>query len=114
MGMGCAEGQSGDATVRCIMDLSNRPCLCSNLRLHARNEEMSGDLPVEMIHHCFESLATNALMTVHLLQSDEAGKEPCAGDLALAAARALGAALGQCAGVDPRRAGIAASSKGTI
>ena len=35
-------------------------------------------------------------------------------DLAVAAVRAYGAALAECARVDPRRAGKVASSKGTL
>merc|ERR1711933_97802 len=100
--MGCAEGRCNMAHVLCVMDLSNRPCLCSDLRFEALGEEMVGDLSVEMMCHCFESLVTSALMTVHLAPAPTvSGKEPCAGDLATAAARALGAALGQCAKVDP-------------
>lgn len=116
--MGCAEGECGRARVRCVMDLSNRPSFCSSLCLQAGGEEMVGDLSVEMIHHCFESFVLNALMTVHLEQlaggTVPGQNEPQAGDVALAAARALGSALRQCAAIDPRRAGATASSKGTL
>merc|ERR1719199_2452413 len=66
--MSWAESTCNDARVLCVMDLSNRPCLCSDLRLDARDEEMVGDLPVEMIVHVFESLVTSALMSVHFVQ----------------------------------------------
>lgn len=112
--MAFADVESGGARVRCVMDLSNRPSFHCDLRLSERGEEMVGDLSIEMIHHCFESLSLNGLMTVHLQQLDGEEQPPTARDLALAAARAFGSALRQCITIDPRRAGIAASSKGTI
>merc|ERR1711972_164896 len=112
--MGCAFGQDGEsAHVQCVMDLSNRPAFCSDLQLDALGEEMVGDLSVEMMYHCFESFVMNALMTVHVVQIETAN-QPSANHLALAAARALGAALKECISVDPRRAGATASSKGTL
>ncbi|CAJ1406317.1 unnamed protein product [Effrenium voratum] len=105
--MAWAEQRSGAAEVLCVMDLSNRPSFCSDLQL---DEEMAGDLPSEMVHHCFESFVTNALMTVHLVQVKPGGAK----DLALAAAKATGEALKQCIAIDPRRAGATASSKGTL
>lgn len=116
--MGCAEGVQGKARVLCVMDLSNRPHFCSDLRLDGQGEEMVGDASVEMIQHVFESLATSALTTVHLVQqapAPEAEEQPAsAGELAAAAALAMGAALRQCIAVDPRRAGVVSSSKGTL
>ncbi|CAE7608691.1 hisB [Symbiodinium natans] len=67
--MAWAEGAEGAAQVLCVMDLSNRPSFCSDLRLHAKDEEFVDDVSVEMIHHCFESFVMNGLMTVHLLQA---------------------------------------------
>jgi len=110
--MGCADGTYGSAKVLCVMDLSNRPSICSDLRLDAKGEEMVGDVSVEMIVHCFESLCTNGLMTVHFVQ-EQTGVEASASEAAMAAAQAFGLAL-KCMAVDPRRAGATASSKGTL
>lgn len=117
--MAFADGDSAGASVRCVMDLSNRPSFHCDVRFSEGGEEMVGDLSVEMVHHCFESLSLNGLMTVHLVQLEGSrrGPEdelPTAQDLALAAARAFGGALRRCIAIDPRRAGVAASSKGTI
>jgi len=111
--MAWAEGREGAAQVLCVMDLSNRPSFCSDLRLHARDEEFVDDVSAEMIHHCFESFVMNALMTVHLLQVPSA-EAISARHVALAAAQAMGAALKQCIALDPRRGGVTASSKGTL
>jgi len=113
--MGSASSSSGNAKVHCVLDLSNRPSFCSDLRLQDGDDSV-GDLPVEMIVHGFESLVMNSLTTAHFVQLGD-GSDPAdfsTKDVVIAAARALGAAFGQCATVDPRRAGIAASSKGTL
>eukprot|EP00933_Yihiella_yeosuensis_P054104 TRINITY_DN5245_c0_g2_i1.p1 TRINITY_DN5245_c0_g2~~TRINITY_DN5245_c0_g2_i1.p1 ORF type:complete len:471 (-),score=97.13 TRINITY_DN5245_c0_g2_i1:199-1575(-) len=114
--MGYASADYGAASILCVMDLSNRPCLISDLRLDACDEEMVGDLSVEMIQHCFESLVMNSLISVHFFQLEDKANEkaPGAKDVSLAAAKAFGLALKQCAAVDPRRAGATASSKGTL
>jgi len=112
--MAWAEAQHGEAKVLCVMDLSNRPGFCCDLRWHGRCEEMAEDVSVEMLHHCFESFVVNASMTVHLVQVLPSAAEASAMDLALAAAEAMGAALKKCVSIDPRRAGVTASSKGTL
>lgn len=112
--MGFSEADHESARVLCVMDLSNRPCLCSDLRLNDCDEEMVGDMSVEMIAHCFESLIMNALITVHLVHSDSSSKEQNARSIMLASARAIGSALKECIAIDPRRAGTTASSKGTL
>lgn len=112
--MGFAEGECGEARVRCVLDLSNRPSFTSDLRFGARDEERIGDISIEMVCHAFESLVMSALSTVHFEQLPHGSSDPSARDLATAAARALGAALGECASIDPRRAGVVSSSKGTL
>jgi len=112
--MGCATSSCGNATVKCVMDLSNRPSFCSDLRLSENHEDVVGDLPAEMIHHGFESLVMNSLITVHFAQTAAADGACTARDVTIAASRAFGTAFRQCASIDPRRAGAPASSKGTL
>lgn len=112
--MGCATAACGNANVKCVMDLSNRPSFCSDLRLQDTDEDIVGDLPAEMIYHGFESLVMNSLITVHFAQTVSGDGAFSAGDVTTAAARAFGSALRQCASIDPRRAGAPASSKGTL
>eukprot|EP00568_Trieres_chinensis_P018169 CAMPEP_0183319440 /NCGR_PEP_ID=MMETSP0160_2-20130417/63677_1 /TAXON_ID=2839 ORGANISM="Odontella Sinensis, Strain Grunow 1884" /NCGR_SAMPLE_ID=MMETSP0160_2 /ASSEMBLY_ACC=CAM_ASM_000250 /LENGTH=433 /DNA_ID=CAMNT_0025485921 /DNA_START=45 /DNA_END=1346 /DNA_ORIENTATION=+ len=112
--MWCAVGVVGDAEVEVTMDLSNRPCLTSDLSLstNANEEEyVEGDLTVEMLVHSLESLVENSRMTVHIVERKEGKKVK---ETAMAAAMAFGRALKMCSAVDPRRAGKTASSKGTL
>ena len=106
--MWCATAQKGEAIVEVTMDLSNRPCLTSNLSLSQC--EYMGDMTVEMLDHAIDSLVMNGQMTVHIVEK-ECGNIM---DLAMASAIAIGKALKLCAAVDPRRAGKTASSKGTL
>lgn len=106
--MWCATAQSGKAVVEVTMDLSNRPCLTSNLNLS--QSEYVGDMSVEMLDHTLDSLVMNGQMTVHIVENVSSNVM----DLAMASAIAFGRALRLCAAVDPRRAGKTASSKGTL
>lgn len=103
-------------TVEVIMDLSNRPCLTCNLNF--QQEEYIRGFSVEMLHHALESLVINSLMTVHIVDKGNLGKENQSGldgeNLIMATAKAFGQALKQFVAVDPRRAGTIASSKGTL
>mmetsp|Transcript_102241 Transcript_102241/g.288851 ORF Transcript_102241/g.288851 Transcript_102241/m.288851 type:complete len:468 (+) Transcript_102241:108-1511(+) len=125
--MAFADVTHGAARVRVVVDLSNRPHFECDLEL---DEEFVGGaasvkehddgtvagrlLSCEMLLHAFESLALEARATVHLEQLARGEGPGYTLELALAAARAYGAALGACATVDPRRAGKVASSKGTL
>jgi imidazoleglycerol-phosphate dehydratase len=106
--MWCAKAQQGDAVVEVTMDLSNRPCLTSNLSLSQC--EYVGDMSVEMLDHAIDSLVMNGQMTVHIVECSSGDIL----DLAMATAKAFGRALKLCSAVDPRRAGKTASSKGTL
>jgi imidazoleglycerol-phosphate dehydratase len=106
--MWCATAQSGEAVVEVTMDLSNRPCMTSNLSLSQC--EYVGDMSTEMLDHTLDSLVMNGQMTVHI--AEQASGDIM--DLAMATAIAFGRALRLCAAVDPRRAGKTASSKGTL
>lgn len=113
--MGWAEGSCGQAQARCVMDISNRPFFRNDQPFELFTCEKIDDVSVEMIQHFFESLVSSALMTVHICHqpsSDRAEASPR--DYVVAAVRSLGAALAQCAAVDPRRAGVVSSSKGTL
>lgn len=106
--MWCATAKHGDAIVEVTMDLSNRPCLTSNLSLE--QSEYAGDVSVEMLDHALDSLVMNGQMTVHIVEQATGDVL----DLAMATAIAFGRALRLCCAVDPRRAGKTASSKGTL
>ena len=132
-GGGCGGG-GGGARVRAVLDLSNRPHFESDLPLDEEyvgggggdgspcgGDACGGAMPLcgtllscEMLHHVFLSLTMEARASVHL----ELREDGCAPghtlDLALAAARAYGAALGVAIRLDPRRRGKVASSKGTL
>ena len=71
-------------------------------------------LSCEMLHHVWDSLTLETRATVHVEVREDVAKEGHTLDLALATARAYGAALAECIRVDPRRAGAVASSKGTL
>jgi imidazoleglycerol-phosphate dehydratase len=110
--MWCARARVGKSFVEVTMDLSNRPCMTENLTLCNEEYVVEGQaLTTEMLHHFFESLITNAHMTVHILQLEEGDTMK---DCAFATAAAFGKALKLCMAVDPRRAGTTASSKGTL
>ncbi|CAB9516252.1 Imidazoleglycerol-phosphate dehydratase [Seminavis robusta] len=105
-----------EETIEVTMDLSNRPCLTHNLALGEVQEELVGDLSVEMFDHVLDSLVVNGRMTVHIVRTtggDDAGNSSLK-DRAMATAAAFGRALKYCAMVDSRRAGKTASSKGTL
>jgi imidazoleglycerol-phosphate dehydratase len=108
--MWCAEGTHGNACVEVTMDLSNRPCLTHDLTL-TEEEYVDGLLTTEMFHHILESLTMNAMMTVHIVEKTMGMNVR---ETAMATAKAFGRALHMCATVDPRRAGMTASSKGTL
>jgi imidazoleglycerol-phosphate dehydratase len=108
--MWCGRCETDSAVVDCVMDLSNRPCLEHNL-LENCQEELVGDLSLEMFLHALDSLVMNARMTVHI---DCTGGGDNLEDLVEAVAVATGKALKYCLMLDGRRAGQTASSKGTL
>jgi len=112
--MWCSEAKYGQAHVEAVIDLSNRPCLSHNLSLEDNidGDEYAGDLSIEMFEHVLDSLVMNGQMTVHLLQKCDSST--CVSDLVMAVGMAFGRTLRYCMAVDPRRAGVTASSKGTL
>jgi len=110
--MACAHGDCNGTQVLCVMDLSNRPSYHSGDLFSACEEEMAGDISVEMLEHCLDSFVINSLMTVHLMR--KLGSAPSATEVATAAFRAVGFALRKAISIDPRRGGVTASSKGTL
>jgi imidazoleglycerol-phosphate dehydratase len=108
--MWCSTKEHGSARVQVVMDLSNRPCLTHNLSLARDDEEMVGDLSLEMFDHALDSLVANARMTVHIVELASGSLD----DLVVATAMAFGDALKYCSMVDLRRCGATASSKGTL
>jgi imidazoleglycerol-phosphate dehydratase len=71
-------------------------------------------LTCEMLFHTFDSLVVESRSTAHVQLLHDGGGDGHTLDLAVAMARAIGAAFAECARVDPRRAGKVASSKGTL
>lgn len=115
--MWLGKAKVGDCEVEVTMDLSNRPCLTSNLSLETispTNEEMVKGLSVEMIDHAFDSIVMNGQMTVHIVEKTSKSSITALEDLTIATSRAFGRALKMCMAVDPRRKGATASSKGTL
>lgn len=126
--MGWAEGTSSDAAVIVVIDLSNRPHFGCDLDLDEEfvggtaaaqeRKDTSGSkstaLSCEMLFHVFNSLSIEMRSTVHVLQVKRGQAEGFTLDLAVACARAYGAAFRSCKTFDPRRGGVVASSKGTL
>ena len=115
--------------MRAVLDLSNRPHVASDLPFDeeflgvADGEDETAPpvsdicgaiLSSEMLVHALESLAVEGRATLHLEALADDGAPGHTLPLALAAAEAFGAALGDAVRVDPRRGGAVASSKGTL
>ena len=71
-------------------------------------------LSCEMLFHVYNSLTLEIRSSCHLETMEDSGGAGHTLDLALAAARAYGAAVSRAIRVDPRRQGKVASSKGTL
>ena len=105
--MGSAHVPMDEALALVAVDLSGRPYAVTEMDWTA---PMLGSLPTSLIAHVFESLAINARATIHarvLYGRDDHHK-------AEALFKALGRALDAATRLDPRRAGIIPSSKGTL
>jgi len=111
--MWSVEREFDGCSVSCTMDISNRPHLEHDLQLEECDEEMVGDLSIEMIDHVLDSIVMNAGMTVHFQQQVPGGKFS-AYTISKAACLALGECLKFCVAIDSRRGGKTASSKGTL
>jgi imidazoleglycerol-phosphate dehydratase len=107
--MWCAVSKVEDSEVEVTMDLSNRPFFQHNLSLES--DEMVGDLSAEMFEHVMDSIVINSRMTVHICQLSKSHNLQ---EMLIAVARAFGEALNYCTMLDSRRAGVTASSKGTL
>ena len=120
--MASADRERDGVEVRAVLDLSNRPNFHSDLAFD--EEYLGGDaaadagdgecgavLSSEMLVHALESLTLETRATLHLEGRRDAGGEGHTRPLALAAAAAHGAALGQTIRIDPRRKGAVASSR---
>eukprot|EP00435_Cladocopium_sp_Y103_P053915 s3485_g17.t1 len=63
--MAWAEAHFGAAKVLCVMDLSNRPGFCCDLRWHGQQEEMAEDVSVETLGCCTTASSPLPLGTRH-------------------------------------------------
>ncbi|KAH8051805.1 imidazoleglycerol-phosphate dehydratase [Aureococcus anophagefferens] len=110
--MASADRERDGVEVRAVLDLSNRPNFHSDLAFD--EEYLGGDaaadagdgecgavLSSEMLVHALESLTLETRATLHLEGRRDAGGEGHTRPLALAAAAAYGAALGQTIRIDP-------------
>ncbi|HLY15305.1 MAG TPA: imidazoleglycerol-phosphate dehydratase HisB [Candidatus Limnocylindrales bacterium] len=88
-----------------VLDLGGRPYAVVDLPFRA---ERIGQLPTQLVEHAVEALARTAGATIHLSGTGRNDHH-----LAEAAFKALGRALREATGIDPRRRGIA-SLKGTL
>jgi imidazoleglycerol-phosphate dehydratase len=112
---------------RAVVDLSGRPWFGM--------DEMDGDIVVngddassddannvmsgEMFHHLLDSIVIVSKATVHILPSDGNGSGKGSGkrssyEIALETITDFGICLRKCVGIDRRREGKVASSKGTL
>eukprot|EP00658_Telonema_sp_P-2_P003216 TRINITY_DN11181_c0_g1_i1.p2 TRINITY_DN11181_c0_g1~~TRINITY_DN11181_c0_g1_i1.p2 ORF type:complete len:158 (+),score=29.46 TRINITY_DN11181_c0_g1_i1:126-599(+) len=108
--MATAQHQVGASSIEAVLDLSNRPGCFSDLSVGV---EFVGDTSAEMVSHFFESLASAARVTLHLVSSPDAhAGTPL--DAVCAAAGAVGRAFKHCSIRDSRLCGQVASSKGTL
>jgi len=104
---GWAEAPLDEARVRCALDLSNRPFLVWELNFKQKRLK---NFELQLLEEFTRALCDRARITLHLVQS--AGKNDH--HVAEAAFKALGLALRQACGIDPRRGGRVASTKGTL
>ncbi|HZU77749.1 MAG TPA: imidazoleglycerol-phosphate dehydratase, partial [Dehalococcoidia bacterium] len=96
-----------EALVQVALDLSGRPFAAIDLRFHG---EQIGALPTEMVEHFLIAFATEARIALHVREL--AGRNDH--HRAEAAFKALARALGDAVAIEPRRAGTAASTKGSL
>jgi len=96
-----------EALVQVVVDVSGRPYGAIDLHFHG---ERVGSLPAEMIEHFLISFATEARITLHVREL--AGRNDH--HRAEATFKALARALADAVALDPRRAGIIPSTKGTL
>jgi imidazoleglycerol-phosphate dehydratase len=96
-----------EALVQAALDLSGRPFAAIDLQFRG---ERIGALPTELIEHFLTSFAFEARMALHVREL--AGKNDH--HRAEAAFKALARALGDAVTVEPRRAGMVASTKGSL
>lgn len=96
-----------EALVHVALDLSGRPFAAIDLRFHG---ERIGELPTELVEHFLTSLAFEAKMTLHVRELG--GKNDH--HRAEAAFKALARCLGEATSIDPRRANMVASTKGSL
>ncbi len=104
---GWAEAPLDEARVRCAVDLSNRPYLAWGL---AFTQKRLKAFELGLLEEFARAFCDRARLTLHLEQA--AGRNDH--HVAEAAFKALGLALRQACEPDPRRRGVAASTKGTL
>ncbi|MHB8576212.1 MAG: imidazoleglycerol-phosphate dehydratase HisB [Dehalococcoidia bacterium] len=96
-----------EALVQVAVDVSGRPYAAIDLRFHG---ERVGTLPTEMIEHFLISFVTEARISLHVREL--AGRNDH--HRAEATFKALARALCDAVALDPRRAGLVPSTKGTL
>jgi len=102
----------GGGSIVCVIDLSNRPDVTSNVVYTGEFVDAATTLSAEMVHHFVESLMMNAKITCHLVF--EAGVQNKDMDVVVAVLEAIGKCMDRATTIDARRQGQTASSKGTL
>jgi imidazoleglycerol-phosphate dehydratase len=103
---GDAQAPMDESLARCALDLSGRPYAVIDLPFRG---DRVGELSTQLVEHALASFAQAAGATLHL---DAKGRNDH--HLAEAAFKALARALRMAVAADPRRSGVAASTKGSL
>jgi imidazoleglycerol-phosphate dehydratase len=96
-----------EALTRAAIDISGRPYLVFSANF---SRDKVGDFDTELVEEWFRAFAMNAGVTLHVANLYGANNHHIAESAFKALARVLGAAVA----IDPRRAGVVPSTKGTL
>jgi imidazoleglycerol-phosphate dehydratase len=96
-----------EALTRVVIDLSGRPFLVYDLRFPAQK---IGAFDTELVREFFQAVAVHARMGLHI----ETLRGVNSHHIAESAFKGFARALGKAAALDPRRAGVVPSTKGTL
>ncbi len=96
-----------EALTRAAIDISGRPFLVFQASF---SRDKIGEFDTELVEEWFRAFAINAGITLHVTNLYGSNNH----HIAESAFKALARVLGQAVAIDPRRAGIVPSTKGTL
>lgn len=96
-----------EALTRVVVDISGRPFFVCDLKFPA---EKIGAFDTELVREFFQAAATHARIGLHI----ETLRGVNSHHIAESAFKGFARAFGQAAALDPRRAGVVPSTKGTL